>query len=111
MDDYNKQCSRCQEIKGRSEFSKDKRAKDGLTSACLECYRLANKKTGNKYATSWAPRSPLIGCRCQYRSLIVVCQVLIYKLGNLSPARRGQGGNDILNSVHGFVLPINNIIL
>lgn len=58
MDDYNKQCSRCQEIKGRSEFSKDKRAKDGLTSACLKCYRLANKKTGDKYATSWAPRSP-----------------------------------------------------
>jgi hypothetical protein len=49
-----KRCSKCDTAKDDTEFGKDKRSSDGLTSICKECRRAANKaywaKNGRKYA-------------------------------------------------------------
>lgn len=38
-----KRCSKCGEWKSRSEFNKDRKARDGLLSRCKECKRLYEK--------------------------------------------------------------------
>ncbi|PFZ91888.1 hypothetical protein COF46_21380 [Bacillus pseudomycoides] len=39
-----KKCSKCKEIKGVKEFSRDRSKTDGLTSACRECNNTREKK-------------------------------------------------------------------
>lgn len=38
-----KKCIRCGEVKGESEFSKDKQKKDGLTSYCKQCLSVTHQ--------------------------------------------------------------------
>lgn len=39
-----KKCNKCQQIKNSSEFYKHKRRKDGLTTQCINCIKIYNKK-------------------------------------------------------------------
>jgi len=62
-------CTRCKEIKPKSEFYKDKRRPDGLTCHCSACNRFyANKvckEKKNKASKTWKQNNP-IKCREQW---------------------------------------------
>ena len=44
-----KQCTKCKIVKQKTEFNKDIRAKNGLSSACKKCCCLQNKKYKKNY--------------------------------------------------------------
>lgn len=48
-----KKCSRCQEHKDVSEFSKNRCKKDGLNQECKVCNRLSHKEAREKGHTRW----------------------------------------------------------
>ena len=39
-----KQCSKCEEIKAKTDFSSDKTKKDGLQSSCKDCASVSHKE-------------------------------------------------------------------
>lgn len=39
-----KRCKKCQESKGKELFTKDSRARDGLSTYCKACHNLANRE-------------------------------------------------------------------
>jgi hypothetical protein len=72
-EEHTKKCGRCKEVKARSEFTKSKSRKDGLSSQCKACRRIYNKANKDK----------------------VVAQVRVWKLNNpLKVAKSNKKYND-----------------
>lgn len=56
-----KKCGGCGEVKHRTEFSKNKRMKDGLQTQCKACNKKKNKKFREKnpeYMKEWTNKNP-----------------------------------------------------
>ena len=56
-----KKCSKCSQLKERTEFAKCKTFKDGLQTFCKACYKTyaeANKEHISKKAKEWREKNP-----------------------------------------------------
>ncbi len=53
-----KRCTKCRKFKIKSEFTKDKRTKDGLYSWCKTCLNLHRRERTRKIREAWGVREP-----------------------------------------------------
>ncbi len=53
-----KRCAKCRKFKQKSEFTKDKKSKDGLYNWCKACLNLHRRERTRKIREAWGTREP-----------------------------------------------------